>query len=352
MDFPPDWMPNIHPLIVHFPIAILILIALSQIIFAALKRTRWFEYSVPVFLMGVLSLGATYLSGRLAVNTVVLPANANSVLNSHADLALWTLIYFTILALVFLVVWWKGLVARTGISITLAILALSGAGLLSMTADFGGRLVYQHGVGTAAQNTIAAARVGKPASQSELIIQENGSWNWQPGANTLTTLATDFTWLEGSLDDITVEIDSQQVALDLSGNPLFITTGGSVGDIQIDLTVDLTDFDGWLKIVHHVSDRNNYDYFSIQNGKVELGRMQNSEPKIWSSQAIKTNKLLIVKVVGAEQHFRSYLNEKLVLHSHSAALPPGKVGLAIQGQGIVRIKQLKTQVLTDDDHNG
>ena len=72
----PDWAPNIHPMLVHFPIAMLV-IAVFLDFFYLIWKKDWLRNSVmTLFIFAVLASLVTYLSGRQAVDSVSVPLNA------------------------------------------------------------------------------------------------------------------------------------------------------------------------------------------------------------------------------------------------------------------------------------
>ena len=70
--FLPDWAPNMHPMLVHFPIVLLI-VAVFFDIAALIFRSRHFFMRVALilFIMGALALLLTWLSGRAAADSVM-----------------------------------------------------------------------------------------------------------------------------------------------------------------------------------------------------------------------------------------------------------------------------------------
>ena len=145
----PAWAPNLHPLVVHFPIVWLIA-AVAVDLVCVTARARWAEAAAPwLYAAGAASALAAYLSGRQAAATVLLPGMAQPIVLEHWNWALATTIYFATvatfrLALTFMkrrLTFW----ARAGALVA----GLAGVFLLYHAAEQGARLVYEHGVGVA-----------------------------------------------------------------------------------------------------------------------------------------------------------------------------------------------------------
>lgn len=162
-----DWAPNAHALIVHLPIGLLVAAFAAELV--ALLRRRpepVATVSTALYAAGWLTLAAAYLTGRAAAPEVYTPGLAVPVVDRHWTLALWCLLYFGALTAGRL--WVLGIsgrpraggtgetpagaVATRGRAAHLAFGAagLAGLLLLAATAELGGRLVYQYGVGVAA----------------------------------------------------------------------------------------------------------------------------------------------------------------------------------------------------------
>jgi uncharacterized membrane protein len=151
MNLIPDWAPNIHPLLVHFPIALLSTAAAADVLGWAYRRnTPLRQLATLLYLVGTGAAAAAYVTGRAASQTVWFPGMAQAVLGEHWDWAFRTVSFFAIVTVVRL------LLLRPSrrdpgpaIVAALVLVGLVGIGLLVETGDRGGRLVYQHGVGTA-----------------------------------------------------------------------------------------------------------------------------------------------------------------------------------------------------------
>jgi uncharacterized membrane protein len=146
----PAWAPNVHPMFVHFPIALLFTSVLLDLIAYSLPgRARVLLRSVGSVLgvIGALAALATYLTGRAAAQTVLIPGMAHALVNAHWEWAFWTLWYFAGLAVVRVVMLLTGRASGPRATAALAITGLIGLGLLFETADRGAELVYGQGVG-------------------------------------------------------------------------------------------------------------------------------------------------------------------------------------------------------------
>ena len=159
----PQWAPNIHPLLVHFPIAILIIAFLFDVVSFfipgkdnSLKETpisRLAKGLNPtvvtlLYLVGTVFTLITYYSGQAAAEGIKLPAGAKEVLHQHSELALYTLLFFGFYVTIRLALTWDRDTIKRRLHSGLIIGAFLGLGLLYVTAEHGGELVYGYGVGT------------------------------------------------------------------------------------------------------------------------------------------------------------------------------------------------------------
>jgi uncharacterized membrane protein len=151
MNLVPDWAPNIHPLLVHFPIAWWIGAVLFDLIGLMLPRAIWASTTASVlYPAGALSAAATFLTGRQAAAAVHIPGMAHPVVLEHWNWALGTTAGFALIALARV---WLELArpqsARSGRKV-LAVVALAALVALFETGERGARLVFEYGVGVAA----------------------------------------------------------------------------------------------------------------------------------------------------------------------------------------------------------
>ncbi len=136
---------NIHPLFVHFPIALLILAGVLDAIAVvrrdeSLHRAAWFT-----LFFGVLAMIATVVTGLRAEDTVAHGGAAHELMERHEFYA-FTLLGVAVAALLLRPKPAKG--RRWMIGTVVAEIALLWP-LVVATGYYGGEMVYGHGVGTA-----------------------------------------------------------------------------------------------------------------------------------------------------------------------------------------------------------
>lgn len=177
IQFPPipTW-DSLHPLIIHFPIVLLLLSPLFILVSAVLSPPRGQPYMIAalgIMLLGTASLYVSASTGVAAAELADRTDEINGILAAHENLAAETKILFTGLSVILL-----GMLAiprllrrqETRLSSTfmpLAFLALYSVGILFLvnTAHAGGRLVHEFGVHTvipatnSPSGTAAAAEV-------------------------------------------------------------------------------------------------------------------------------------------------------------------------------------------------
>jgi uncharacterized membrane protein len=147
----PDWAPNLHPLLVHFPIALLCAAAAVDLAGWAYRCNKPLRQTATLlYVLGTVGALTAYLTGRAASQTLWFPGMAQAVLKEHWDWAWRTVWFFGLLTVLRLILLRSSRREPGPILVgTFALVVVVGLGLLLETGDRGGRLVYQHGVGTA-----------------------------------------------------------------------------------------------------------------------------------------------------------------------------------------------------------
>ena len=162
----PEWVPNAHPLIVHFPIA-LIFVAVAADALALWLGKRWEtgqEVATALYVATGLSAAASYFSGTWAVDTVaIVTPGAADTLSTHASWAWYTMVstggYALVRTLGLFVSWMR---ARRALHLVLFVVGLGTLFPLYMTGENGGAMVYKNGVGV---TRTQEPRVASPPAQ-------------------------------------------------------------------------------------------------------------------------------------------------------------------------------------------
>ena len=149
----PGWAPNLHPLVVHFPIGLLVTAAVVDCLgLMAHGRPAIREIATLLYCTGAALAVIVYFTGRAAADGLVIPSEINSLVNEHADWAFRTTWFFVFFASLRLTVSYI-LQPKPAVMVGMFVLALVGIGLLSKTVERGAGLVFQHGL---------AVRVSEP----------------------------------------------------------------------------------------------------------------------------------------------------------------------------------------------
>jgi uncharacterized membrane protein len=152
----PGWQ-AIHPLVVHFPIALLFVAPIFVVIGVARKPPRSDPFLMAALLLMAMGTIGTFIassSGEAAAKFADRVPKARIVLDQHEDLAETTELAFTALTLVFASILFvprafKMTPARTtSTMLPLVFLIFYATGIISIanTAHQGGRLVHEFGV--------------------------------------------------------------------------------------------------------------------------------------------------------------------------------------------------------------
>ena len=145
---------TLHPLLVHFPIGLIVTAAVIDV--AALgtdPRSTLRRAATGLYLAGAATLIAAYFTGRSDAALVRIPGPAHAVVDEHWTWALRTTVYMGLLGVGRLGLEVAGLLTGRGRWLPVVAAGLVGVLLLFQTAERGGRLVYEHGVGVAAPRT-------------------------------------------------------------------------------------------------------------------------------------------------------------------------------------------------------
>jgi len=341
----PDWIPNIHPLIIHFPIALLVIAVLFDASRFVFRGESWLEKTVlALYTTGSLGLIAAFVSGRHAVDTVTVFGDAIPVVASHEDWALYTMIYF----LLFTAIRWFTFVKKMEKSFLLpvfVVIGLGGSVMLWHTGELGAKLVYKHGVAVSEtsrlQDRIDQLERNLASIRGDVMpVSEEGSWTWRisPGADQVIQDA--FT-VQGDVIAETAQSGGiTHLNLIADGNPVFMVYPESYSIVDGRAEVSLSDFEGELKLVHHYENPENYQYLRVRGLEMSQGQVIGGSDNILGRGSIQPGEWLTIRVTASGRHFYGYSGGSTVVHTHADEMKAGESGIYFQGTGNIRIRTL------------
>jgi uncharacterized membrane protein len=327
----PDWAPNAHPLIVHFPIALFFAAVLVDAVLLVMRKSD--AMSAVLFVLAGVGALAAFLSGRAAIDSLMVPPHVVPDSNAHADWglrAVWVLGLYGVLRVV---TWRLVQTWRAPVRIPLFLVSLIGLYVVWETAEHGGRLVFQHGLGTAVE---AAGMVEAPApvAAGEPLT---GAWAWTPETG-LGSL------LQGALvNPLTararIEFVDGQSVLAVDGPATILIADTTLG-VQFDARINASQVEGSVFVVHNATDADNFHYLRLGSdlSASQGSRISGTDSRM-STGRYPSSDWHTVRVVGETTHYRAYVNGALVTHGHGDAAPAGRVGIHVEG-GTVYISEL------------
>lgn len=137
---------HLHPMIVHFPIALLIVGFLSEVVGLVLKKEFFTKAAFYLLILGTLGVVSAYITGDIAGDGVSETGQLKNALATHehaAQLTLWLMVGAAVVRIV--LVWMKKF---DGVFKYAAfVLFLAGVLSVARTGYYGGELVYKHAAG-------------------------------------------------------------------------------------------------------------------------------------------------------------------------------------------------------------
>jgi hypothetical protein len=293
------------------------------------KRGKADAAATWLYAAGTLGLVAAYFSGRAAVDSLLIPASAQAIQTDHADWALTTLIFFAALTVGRIVLFRLKKPGVAIVRVLSAVAGLVGAGLITVTGDLGGLMVFGHGVGVTVPSDSSADRTAEMVSVAG------------PGA----VLGYGFSQIEGNLSDAVLASDSTVLSLYLDRDELLFVTDERYGSVQTEIQLNLDRFKGRAALLYGFVSEDQTDYVEFDQGTIEQGRRSGGESESFDQAVMTPRGWFTLTAVSDGSHFRGYVDGSMVVHGHDDAAPEGAVGLKLDGSGLVQIKGLDIQSL-------
>lgn len=145
---------HIHPMIVHFPIVLVFILAAFDLIATArgasvTGRTAVGNVSTGLAVLAGLSAVVAYYFGGLALDFAESGGFSSEVAEIHEGLGETVAIVLAVYAVIRSVLWFRDVRIVRPIGFVFPVLAIAAAGLVTVTASYGGKLVFDLGVNVA-----------------------------------------------------------------------------------------------------------------------------------------------------------------------------------------------------------
>jgi len=365
-------LPNLHPALVHFPIALLPTAVLFDVLGVLVQRQRvWLDRAATtLYAVGGATTAVAFWAGRRAADSLMgLSPGEQVLVGEHHDAALFALWVAGIFAIVRVAIG-LGPQPSRGLSLRVVFLpfAVAAVVLILIAADRGGGLVFQHGIAVAqaedqlsaeSADTLSAVK-GPPGPEfgdttsSELVTLEDGSVTWTPLAGDREALGGILKPAKGSsLGPVEwtepVESRVSGLGLQISGRSMLVLPG-AVGDVQVEAELEVSGFQGTVGLAHHVRSTSDAGVFlvSTSSGEAELAVYVDGEEDVMTKEDFELESdPLRLAVFAAGRHFRGLQNGEVVVHGHRPPLEEGACGVILDGEGVVRILSLKITPIVD-----
>lgn len=353
----PDWAPNIHPLVIHFPIALLFAAFAVDVASLAIRRMEWGlrTAAVALYTAGAAGAAIAYVTGNQAAETVFIPTEAIAAVNDHQDLALYTLIFFGIYAVgrIALLVTMRS--PRMALRLPVVLVALIGLYLLWLTSDRGGRLVFEYGIGVAAvtemEEELRARREAELRARMEgasPVVDDDGGWTWQIVPGAAEAFEEAFTFVEGEAQNLHVMVqeddDGPILLVHTLGRPVMFVAGDPLASVDMQVVLDASDFSGTVSLVHNVQDAGNYHFLRLGE-RIVQGRVVDGGEEELAAGDGRAEGWTTLRATGDRGHFYSYEDRRTVAHGHSPTPEAGRTGLRIDGSGELRLRRIEVRAV-------
>ncbi len=318
-------LPSLHPAIIHFPIALVFVALFFRVIhFLKPDLRRWSEGADVLGYLAALGAIAAFLSGRQAADSVGgLSASAEVALVRHADMAEWAMVVLVLAALISMAlkrIPFSGWLANPRFNIFLKLVVFSVAAVVvTVTADYGGALVYEFGVGA------TTAVPTKIVETNESVAGEVGSQRKFPNGQQI------WDYKSGEILELVVD-----------GSGL-ISLPGEWGDGVVEVMVDPGDFTGEIALVHRYSSPSSWEGFRFStDGTLDLLRLGPSgEESRDNSAMLFPKEKFTMRSSAVSGHFKGLVDNEVLVHGHGDSGERGRSGLLVSGKGKLTVLSIK-----------
>ena len=235
---------------------------------------------------------------------------------------------------------------------------LLGVGALWPVAKAGSsglQMVHRHGVGVAMVEQQRAARADTTAAAADsvlgLSVRANG-WQWVPASPGRWKDRVE--WLRGDPTQVRAYLFEPEgtgrrgLALQVDDARVFFAIPQPLGDVEVGVDLNLDEFDGTVRIAHHVRGANYYDFLGFDGRRLLLGRLEGQQLRTYDTRGYAVDGWRRLRVVGRGTVFRAFVEDRMVVNGEGTVAGEGTVGLYLNGTGTVRLREMEASAISRD----
>jgi uncharacterized membrane protein len=343
----PDWAPNIHPMVVHFPIGLLVFAIILDLmqwiprLGDTLGRTTLILYAA-----GTLGSIAAFWTGRLASETVQVSVQAQTVMSDHDDWALYTTIFFIVFTLIRIGLYFAGRDRGRVLRVMFSVAALAGMGMLWQTGELGKKLVYKHGVGLSAMEVPATEP--EFGEESRFESRDDG-FVWTAGSRAEGVLLEHIEIIHDSeiTDPLHFQVGEDEdkgayleLKVTAESGPVIILFDVTARDISLEAVAQTDGFEGRFGLVYQYHSPDHYGFMDFDGNQVRMARHENGTDADLVRNDWHGRGWFAMRAVADGRHLHGYIDEDMIVHEHASPWEPGRTGFLLDGAGPVRLRSL------------
>ena len=182
--------------------------------------------------------------------------------------------------------------------------------------------------------------------EPETVENSRETKKWFPRGSGIELIKSDFHFITGNVDNISPEVikneGNEVLQLTADGTTTAFVFHNQYSNVGVIAILKNIDFKGTIKVIHHAKDFSNYEYASIMGGIMKLGRVaMGKEVTLDKSDFISKTDWIPLKVTAAGSHYKGYIGDRTITHSHANEMENGFVGIMLEGTGKVQIKSIE-----------
>ena len=346
-------LPNLHPALVHFPIAL----AGVALVFDLVSLARQGEWRSSAVVLWWLAAGgglAAYLAGEEAEESLgMLAPAAERAVGLHSDFAWWALLGLGAVALLrtgTILGWggrplaWLGVAAGLGVQ-----------PLILRTADLGGALVFQHAVAVThvpqrnpEPERAKLATEPRPSPPPDLVRVADGSWTWTPIPGDVTALGRVLELSGAGALEVQVLPGGPGLRLRATGEGSLLLPE-RFGDVRVEGDLDVAGFDGTVGLgVLALEQEDGLTLERESTGDLALVRSRQGAREMLDqgTPAPQEGSIqLALSAIGG--HWKGYQFDRSLVHAHGSLSGALRPVLTLRGNGELSLLSFRVTSMAD-----